>query len=102
MSYCFRVKCLLAIELPLFSKILQTKHHSREFSERHLIFARVVALGTFKRNSYLSCITSLVSFELRFLLIKNLQAEYRKILSLWKSELKVISANFFKESIESQ
>ena len=61
--YCFKVKWLLAIELPLFSKIMQPKHHSKEFSERNLILARVVKRHTLKGNCYLSCKTSLVSFE---------------------------------------
>ena len=79
---CFGVKWLLAIELPLFSKIMQAKHHSKEFSAMNLIIAKVVALGIYKGNFYLPYKTSLVSFELRCLLIKNLQAEYGKRLSL--------------------
>ena len=61
--YCFGVKWLLAIELPLFSKIMQNKHPSKEFSERHLILARVVTLCIFKGKFYLSCKTRLVAFE---------------------------------------
>ena len=61
--YCFEAKWLLALELSLFSKIIQTKHHSKEFSERNLIHAKVVTLRIFKGNFYISCKTSLVSFE---------------------------------------
>ena len=46
--HCFGVKWLLAIKLPLFSKIMQTKHHLKEFSERNLILARVVTLCIFE------------------------------------------------------
>ena len=73
---------VLAVELLFFSKMIHTKPHSKESSERNFILARVVALGIFKGNFYVSCKTSLVSFELICLLIKNLQAEYGKSHSL--------------------
>ena len=33
---------VLAIELPLFSRIMQTRYHLKELSERNLILARVI------------------------------------------------------------
>ena len=39
-----RVKWFLAIELSLFSKIMQTIYHSKELSKRNLIIARVVKI----------------------------------------------------------
>ena len=43
-----RVKWFLAMELPLFSKIMQTRYHSKELSERNSILARDVKFCSFK------------------------------------------------------
>ena len=53
-----RVKCLLAIELPLFSRIMQTRYHLKEFKEWNLILRRLM-----KFIVYFSCKNILVSNE---------------------------------------
>ena len=42
------VTWFLAIELPCFSKIMQTRYHSKELSEQNLILTRVVKSCSFK------------------------------------------------------
>ena len=63
----------MAIELPLFSRIMQTRYHLEEFRERNLILRRAITFCLLKGASvpsefleifvYLFCKKSLVSNE---------------------------------------